>query len=66
MVSSEPKTGTCLVEGSFAAMPGADGTPSELVEWLLAAGEDDLHLDHIILRASVAAFSRLDASKQPA
>lgn len=50
----------------WTAMPGADGTPSELVEWLLAAGEEDLHLDHIVLRASVAAFSRLDAAKQPA
>ena len=58
-----------ILEGDpsyWTAMPGADGTPSELVEWLLAAGEDDLHLDHIVLRSSVAAFSRLDASKQPA
>lgn len=58
-----------ILEGDpsyWTAMRDADGTPSELVEWLLAAGEDDLHLDHMVLRASVAAFSRLDAPKQPA
>lgn len=52
--------------GYWTAMPGADLAPSELVKWLLAADEDDLHLDHIVLRLSVAAFSRMDAAKQPA
>ena len=52
--------------GYWAAMPGAEGTPAEVVEWLLAAEEDDLHLDHIVLRLSVAEFARLDASEQPA
>ena len=52
--------------GYWTAMPGADLPPSELVEWLLSAEEDDLHLDHIVLRLSVAEFSRLDAPEQPA
>ena len=52
--------------GYWTAMPGANLAPSELVEWLLSAEEDDLHLDHIVLRLSVAEFSRLDASEQPA
>ncbi len=52
--------------GYWTAMPGADLAPSELVEWLLSEDEDDLHLDHIVLRLSVAEFSRLDASQQPA
>ena len=52
--------------GYWTAMPGADLAPSELVEWLLSAEEDDLHLNHIVLRLSVAEFSRLDASEQPA
>ena len=52
--------------GYWTAMPGAEGTPSEVVEWLLSAEEDALHLDHIVLRPSVAEFSRLDASEQPA
>ena len=58
-----------LLEGNpgyWRAMPGAAGTPSEVVEWLLSAEEDDVHLDHIVLRLSVAAFSRLDASEQSA
>lgn len=58
-----------ILEGDpdyWIAMRGADGTPSELVEWLLAVDEDDLHLDHMVLRASVAAFSRLDTPKQSA
>jgi len=52
--------------GYWTAMPGANLAPSELVEWLLSAEENDLHLDHIVLRLSVAEFSRLDASEQPA
>ena len=52
--------------GYWTAMPGADLAPSELVEWLLTVDEDDLHLDHMVLRLSVAAFSRLDASEHPA
>ena len=52
--------------GYWTAMPGANLAPSELVEWLLSAEEDDVHLDHIVLRLSVAEFSRLDASEQPA
>ncbi len=58
-----------ILEGDpnyWTAMRGADGTLSELVEWLLAVDEDDLHLDHMVLRASVAAFSRLDTPKQSA
>jgi tetratricopeptide (TPR) repeat protein len=46
----------------WTAMAGAPGTPSELVAWLLAADGDDVHLDHIVLRLSVAAFARIDAS----
>ena len=52
--------------GYWTAMPGADLEPSELVAWLLSADEDEVHLDHIVLRLSVAEFARLDASEQPA
>jgi len=40
----------------WTAMAGAPDTPSELVAWLLAAEGDDVHLDHMVLRLSVAAF----------
>ena len=42
------------------------GTEIDPYDSSLSERSIDLHLDHIVLRASVAAFSRLDASKQPA
>ena len=47
----------------WRAMPNAGGSPSELIEQLLAAEEEDLHLNHIVLFASVAVFSRMDQSE---
>jgi hypothetical protein len=49
----------------WEAMPGVGGTPSEIVDAVLAEANDAPHLNYIVLKLSVQAFAHLAASREP-